>query len=115
MIFLKINFLILYFLYHEHVSINAILLIACLIFFITFCIITYHFNTKIKKLKNQHNYLLSLIRHDVKGLLSPALLQADRISLNKAADQKIIQSAESIATSIEKTSNYLNSTKDDTL
>jgi|GEM_PF-4179351 len=104
-------YLILMLLYKYNLDIKLILLSGCLIFCSTLFLMNFLFQSQIYKVKNNHYRQLSLLRHDVKGLLSPALLQADRIILNKSADKKIIQSAESIASSIEKTSDYLNATK----
>lgn len=104
-------YLILMLLYKYNLDIKLILLSGCLIFCATLFLMNFLFQSQIYKVKNNHYRQLSLLRHDVKGLLSPALLQSDRIILNKSADKKIIQSAESIASSIEKTSDYLNSTK----
>ncbi|MDI2090080.1 hypothetical protein [Commensalibacter oyaizuii] len=73
--------------------------------------IFYNFLKQIDAIKNKHEKELSVLRHDVKGLLSPALLMADRILLNKSADEKIQKSAESIAQSIEKVSEYLTASK----
>ncbi|QNT78778.1 hypothetical protein [Entomobacter blattae] len=52
------------------------------------------------------NTLLSSIRHDVKGLLTPALLMADKLALSK--DPDIQKSAQIIITSIEKVTKRLN-------
>ncbi|CAI3923771.1 unnamed protein product [Commensalibacter communis] len=69
------------------------------------------YQKKITKIEVTQQQQLSVLRHDVKGLLSPALLMADRILLNKLADEKTLQSAESIAQSIEKVADYLKETK----
>ncbi|CAI3924972.1 MULTISPECIES: hypothetical protein [Commensalibacter] len=69
------------------------------------------YQRKLAKIETQHASQLSILRHDVKGILSPALLMADRILLNKTADEKTLQSAESIAQSIEKVAEYLKETK----
>ncbi|CAI3947517.1 unnamed protein product [Commensalibacter communis] len=69
------------------------------------------YQKKITKIEATQQQQLSVLRHDVKGLLSPALLMADRILLNKLADEKTLQSAESIAQSIEKVADYLKETK----
>lgn len=69
------------------------------------------YQRKLAKIEIQHATQLSILRHDVKGILSPALLMADRILLNKTADEKTLQSAESIAQSIEKVAEYLKETK----
>lgn len=75
-----------------------------------FLLVTFY-QSKLAKIETQHEKQLSVLRHDVKGILSPALLMADRISLNKTADEKTKESAESIAQSIEKIADYLKETK----
>ncbi|MDI2113587.1 hypothetical protein [Commensalibacter nepenthis] len=70
-----------------------------------------YYQKKLVKIETNQKQLLSILRHDVKGILSPALLMADRILLNKSADEKTLQSAESIAQSIEKVAEYLKETK----
>ncbi|OUI79078.1 hypothetical protein HK18_03990 [Commensalibacter intestini] len=69
------------------------------------------YQRKFAKIEETHRKQLSVLRHDVKGILSPALLMADRILLQKPTDEKISQSAESIAQSIEKVAEYLKDTK----
>lgn len=75
-----------------------------------FLLITFY-QSKLAKIETQHEKQLSVLRHDVKGILSPALLMADRILLNKTADEKTKESAESIAQSIEKVAEYLKESK----
>lgn len=62
-------------------------------------------------LQKNYEQSLSRIRHDVRGILSPALLMADRITQSKNVDATISQTAEAIAQSIEQVSTYLTSTK----
>lgn len=109
----SILYLILSYLYQYQCSIQFIIVFSCIVFFVSLCLTNLLFQIQTNKINKKYSKQLSVLRHDVKGLLSPALLQADRILLNKSADQKTLQSAESIANSIEKTSNYLNSTKKD--
>lgn len=98
-------------LYKGHMNVEFIIFLGCFLFLLSSCLIIFFYQHQIRKINNRHNQALSILRHDIKGILSPALLHADRIILNKSADQKIIQSAEAIATSIEKASNYLKSTQ----
>lgn len=77
---------------------------------LVFLIIVFY-QRKLTKIDETHRKQLSVLRHDVKGILSPALLMADRILLQKPTDEKISQSAESIAQSIEKVAEYLKDTK----
>lgn len=77
---------------------------------LVFLIIVF-FQRKFTKIEESHRKQLSVLRHDVKGILSPALLMADRILLQKPTDEKISKSAESIAQSIEKVAEYLKVTK----
>ncbi len=62
-------------------------------------------------LQKNYEQSLSRIRHDVRGILSPALLMADRITQSKNVDATISQTAEAITQSIEQVSTYLTSTK----
>lgn len=75
-----------------------------------FLLVTFY-QRKLTKIEKQQKKELSILRHDVKGILSPALLMADRILLNKTTDDKNKQSAESIAQSIEKVAEYLKESK----
>lgn len=97
--------------YQYQTSIHYTFIGGCVILVLLLSFITFIYQLQCYKIHKSHEKQLSTLRHDIKGLLSPALLQADRIMLNKSADQKIIQSAEAIAVSIEKISAYLNSTK----
>ncbi len=48
---------------------------------------------------------LSVLRHDVRGMLSPALLTADRLSTNP--DPAVAQAAEAVIRSIERAAERL--------
>lgn len=110
-----ILYFILYVFYQYHYSIKFISFLACL-YVISIMILLHirlnqYWTKQFKQQEESHHKQLALLRHDVKGILTPALLMTDRILLNRSADEKIIQSAETIAESIEKTASYLNQTK----
>jgi hypothetical protein len=52
---------------------------------------------------------LSKLRHDVRGALSPALLSADRLTMNK--DPAVVRSAEMVVSAIERVSALLDATR----
>lgn len=98
-------------LYDANLPVWSIFILMALYCAVIVILLIRFYQSKLNKITTLNEKQLSVLRHDVKGILSPALLMADRILLNKTADEKTIQSAESIAQSIEKVAEYLKETK----
>ncbi|CAK7191876.1 hypothetical protein COMNV_00056 [Commensalibacter sp. Nvir] len=96
---------------HLHLKTEYVFLVIGLTTFIFLSVLSTILKIKMDTLKKKHEKQLSILRHDIRGLLSPALLMADRILLNQSIDEKTKKSATMIADSIESITHYLNQIK----